>query len=124
MPFNDKPFEPALTTPCTWSIGENRFDESGNWPAQWSMFIPKDSIHDLIQHLMNIADHGDVKTGKVYDYRSKMKVEKQGYYIRAKGKGDPEDPSVGSFGNFNPPALKAEESAAPAPAELPANIPF
>ena len=97
-------FDPALTHPIKWSVGENRFDEDGKNPKSLSLFVPLASAHEMANHLMSLAERrGDhVKTGKVWDFDKQTEIEVEGFYINAKGK----DGQYGEFGNINPQKLQ------------------
>lgn len=97
----DTVFTPALPAVIKWSVGDNRFDESGEYPQSLSLFIPAESIAALADYLSALAtDNAKLKTAKVWDYDAKEEKEVQGVYLNAKGK---QGKDGGAFGNLNPP---------------------
>lgn len=92
-------FKPALPRPIKWSVGENRYDQTGKNPTSLSLFVPNESAYALAQYIMNSADDSSKhRTGKIWDYEAKSEVEVEGFYINGKGR----DGAKGSFGTINP----------------------
>jgi hypothetical protein len=101
-------FQAAMSTPGTWSVGDNRFDEDGKNPKRLSFFLPLDSVHAFAQHLMNMADTPSLhKEGNTWDYQAQEKVRVQGIYLNMNGK----EGSDGAFGNINPKKLEVAAEA-------------
>lgn len=92
-------FKPALPRPVKWSVGENRYDQTGKTPMALSLFVPVESAYALAQYIMNTADdQSKHRSGKIWDYEAKSEVEVEGFYINGKGR----DGANGSFGTINP----------------------
>lgn len=114
--FNSKfntEFTAALPAVIKWSVNENQYDESGDYPQSLSLFIPAESIAALADYLSALAtDNARLKTAKIWDYSAKEEKEVQGVYLNAKGKRGRDG---GAFGNINPAALQRQAPAASAP---------
>ena len=91
-------FIPALTHQIKWSVGENRFDESGKQPKQLSLFVSKESILEFASYLQRLAGETDrIKTGKIWDFTNKEEIEVDGFYLNGKGQSG----QYGDFGSIN-----------------------
>ena len=101
-------FKAALPRPVKWSVGENRYDQTGKNPMALSVFVPLESVHALANYLMNLADdESRHKTAKLWDYDQRAEVEVTGFYINGKGKVGRD----GSFGTINPQSTRADAKA-------------
>ena len=100
-------FNPALSLPIKWSIGDDRFNEG---QQVLTLTIPVASLDQFIDHLKALS-YTKQKQGEVYDFKKKEKVKTQCIYVNAKGL----DGQYGLFGNINP--QKIED--APTTDELP-----
>ena len=89
-------FNPALSLPIKWSIGEDRFNDDDDAKVL-TLTIPVDSLNQLIDHLKALS-YTKQKQGEVYDFKKKEKVKTQCIYVNAKGM----DGQYGLFGNINP----------------------
>ena len=86
-------FNPALPKPIGFKIQEGQY---GN---QLRIFIPKESITHLMDHMQNLVNTKST-TGKVYLGKEKGTVEAEGIYINAKALES--DDGNGFFGQINP----------------------
>ena len=102
-------FNPALSLPIKWSIGEDRFNDDDEAKVL-TLTIPVASLDQSIDHLKALS-YTKQKQGEVYDFKKKEKVKTQCIYVNAKGL----DGQYGLFGNINP--QKIED--APTTDELP-----
>ena len=89
-------FNPALSLPIKWSIGEDRFNDDDDAKVL-TLTIPVDSLNQFIDHLKALS-YTKQKQGEVYDFKKKEKVKTQCIYVNAKGM----DGQYGLFGNINP----------------------
>ena len=89
-------FNPALSLPIKWSIGEDRFNDDDDAKVL-TLTIPVDSLDQFIDHLKALS-YTKQKQGEVYDFKKKEKVKTQCIYVNAKGM----DGQYGLFGNINP----------------------
>ena len=89
-------FNPALSLPIKWSIGEDRFNDDDEAKVL-TLTIPVASLDQFIDHL-NALSYTKQKQGEVYDFKKKEKVKTQCIYVNAKGL----DGQYGLFGNINP----------------------
>ena len=95
-------FQAALPQVIKWSVKDNEFDDKEKNPKALSLFIPRESIAALGQHLTAMAaDSEKLRAAKVWDYDNNQEVEVQGIYLNAKGKSG----EYGDFGNINPASL-------------------
>ena len=94
-------FVPALTRQLKWSVGDNKFydpNKKNDQPKSMSLFIPEESILELAAYLQKLASNSDkLKSGSVYDFEAKEKIEVQGFYINGKGN----ESNDGAFGSIN-----------------------
>ena len=102
-------FNPALSLPIKWSIGEDRFNDDDEAKVL-TLTIPVAALDQFIDHLTALS-YTKQKQGEVYDFKKKEKVKTQCIYVNAKGL----DGQYGLFGNINP--QKIED--APTTDELP-----
>ena len=89
-------FNPALSLPLKWSIGEDRFNDDDEAKVL-TLTIPVASLDQFIDHLKALS-YTKQKQGEVYDFKKKEKVKTQCIYVNAKGL----DGQYGLFGNINP----------------------
>ena len=94
-------FVPALTRQLKWSVGDNKFydpNKKNDQPKSISLFIPEESILELAAYLQKLASNSDkLKSGSVYDFEAKEKIEVQGFYINGKGN----ESDDGPYGSIN-----------------------
>ena len=102
-------FNPALSLPIKWSIGEDKFSENDEAKVL-TLTIPVDSLPQFIDHLKALS-YTKQKQGEVYDFSKKEKVKTECIYINAKGL----EGQYGLFGNINPQKIEN----APVTDELP-----
>lgn len=97
-------FNPALSKPGSWSVGDSQYDDGGKY---LKLSIPLDSVHDFCNHLMNMADDvSKQKTIKVWNFDTKSAEEVAGIVFSAKGK----DGQYGAFGQINPQKIQVQDS--------------
>ena len=89
-------FNPALSLPIKWSIGEDRFNDDDDAKVL-TLTIPVAALAQFIDHLKALS-YTKQKQGEVYDFKKKEKVKTQCIYVNAKGL----DGQYGLFGNINP----------------------
>ena len=89
-------FNPALSLPIKWSIGEDRFNDDDEAKVL-TLTIPVAPLDQFIDHLKALS-YTKQKQGEVYDFKKKEKVKTQCIYVNAKGL----DGQYGLFGNINP----------------------
>ena len=98
-------FNPALSLPIKWSVGENQFDDDGKFPKSISLTIPVEIIPELCSHLMALeSDSSKHKQGKVWDFQEKEEKKVAVIYLNGKGK----EGDYGDFGNINPVKIEQE----------------
>ena len=97
-------FNPALPKPIGFKIQEGQY---GN---QLRIFIPKESITHLMDHMQNLVNTKST-TGKVYLGKEKGNINTEGVYINAKVM----DGDYGLYGQINPQKI----ATAPFTEELP-----
>ena len=95
-------FNPALSLPIKWSIGEDRFNDDDDAKVL-TLTIPVDSLDQFIDHLKALS-YTKQKQGEVYDFKKKEKVKTQCVQIYSKAM----DGQFGVFGNINPQKLERE----------------
>ena len=95
-------FNPALSLPIKWSIGEDRFNDDDEAKVL-TLTIPVASLDKFIDHLKALS-YTKQKQGEVYEFKKKEKVKTQCIYVNAKGL----DGQYGLFGNINPQKLERE----------------
>lgn len=93
-------FNPALPKPIGFKIQEGQY---GN---QLRIFIPKESITHLMDHMQNLVNTKST-TGKVYLGKEKGTVEAEGIYINAKAL----ESEYGIYGQINPQKIEVDPSA-------------
>ena len=89
-------FNPALSLPIKWSIGEDRFNDDDEAKVL-TLTIPVASLDQFIDHIKPLRNTKQ-KQGEVYEFKKKEKVKTQCIYVNAKGL----DGQYGLFGNINP----------------------
>jgi len=100
-------FNPAISRPIKWSVGDNKYDENGKNPRRLSLFIPEDSILEFAAYLKRLSTQTDkARAGKVWDYARNEEVEVSGFYVDGKGKNG----QYGDFGTINPVQIAAADS--------------
>ena len=105
-------FNPALPHPIKWSVGENKYDNEGDWPSQLGLQIPLESIPGFCNYLMNLMDKKEkVTTGTVWNYEKNEEVEVDVVWVNGKGKNG----SYGSFGSINPQKIEPSQSSGELP---------
>ena len=103
MPYSQK-FEPALPLPLSFNVGDNPFDSKDRFPKRCNLFIPIESVPDLLDHIMNLADKAEKhKDGTVYDLRDDQRKKVKGFYLSGNGKiGNYDEDEFGAYGTINP----------------------
>ena len=102
-------FNPAISRPIKWYVGENKYDEEGKNPRRLSLFIPEDSILEFAAYLKRLSTQTDkARAGKVWDYGRNEEVEVSGFYVDGKGKKG----QYGDYGTINPVQIAAADSDA------------
>ena len=100
-------FNPAISRPIKWSVGDNKYDENGKAPRRLSLFIPEDSILEFAEYLKRLSTQTDkARAGKVWDYARSEEVEVSGFYVDGKGKNG----QYGDYGTINPVQIAAADS--------------
>ena len=102
-------FNPAISRPIKWSVGENKYDENSKNPRRLSLFIPEDSILEFAAYLTRLAKQADkARAGKVWDYARNEEVEVSGFHVDGTGKNG----QYGDYGTINPVQIAAADSDA------------
>ena len=110
MAFNT-PFEPALSLPVNFSVSDNKFpDSKEKYPKRIRLFIPLETVLDLSNLCMNLADNPENHAkGKVYDMRDGTSKEVDGIMLYGNGKiGSYDEDEYGAYGTINPLKLEAK----------------
>jgi len=111
MAFNT-PFEPAFNVPVNFSVQDNKYpDSKEKYPKRIRLFIPLESVLDVSNHCMNLADNPENHAkGKVYDMRDGTSKEVDGIYLYGNGKiGSFDEDEFGAFGTINPRKIEAKQ---------------
>ena len=114
MTNSSKSFELALPLPVSYSVQDNKYENSKEkFPKMARFFIPLESAYDFAQHIMSLCDNEKYhKNGKVYDMNAGEQIETKGVVIYGKGKvGSFDEDGYGAYGSFNP--VKAEIKQVP-----------
>lgn len=110
MAFNT-PFEPALSLPVNFSVSDNKFpDTKEKYPKRIRLFIPLETVLDLSNLCMNLADNPENHAkGKVYDMRDGTQKEVDGIMLYGNGKiGSYDEDEYGAYGTINPRKVEAK----------------
>ena len=105
-------FELAFNVPVNFSVQDNKYpDSKEKYPKRIRLFIPLESVLDVSNHCMNLADNPENHAkGKVYDMRDGTSKEVDGIYLYGNGKiGSFDEDEFGAFGTINPRKIEAKQ---------------
>ena len=112
-------FNPALPKNITWRVGKNKGSDADKKPNRCTLFIPAESMGELVAHLLAMVDtNTNLTEGEIYNWNTRQKEVVPGYYISGKGIGDQGE----NWAKGEMALMKIEEGLSPKVANIQAKL--